>query len=117
MAKYTFQCASCHKIIQKRASWGDEVLCDICKTPMAQELPHIGGQEVRETVDVLTGSKWIADQEAILKERKADYFWKVEVPRMVDSGIYSLETMLENGWVYYDDKGILVTRTKPPQKG
>ena len=79
-------------------------------------MPVISGQEVRETVDTYVGTKWKQDQKDLVKERKADYFWEIEVPKKVNSGIYSLQTMLENGWVYVDDKGKLQTRTKPPQK-
>jgi hypothetical protein len=104
-------------MITKYCAMGDEQLCDFCKTPMKLQMPNILGQEVRETVDAMTGSKWIQDQQEIIKERKADYFWSIEVPRMVNSGTYSIETMFENGWVYYNEKGDLVTRTKPPQKG
>jgi len=56
------------------------------------------------------------DYDEILKERKADYYWGTIVPEMVDSGTYTIETMLEQNWVYYNEKNELVTRNKPPQK-
>ncbi len=83
---------------------------------MDRALPNIKAPQVTENVDKHFGKSWKQDQKELLKERKADYFWSVEVPRLVNSGIYSLETMLENQWVYYDEKGNLCTRTKPPEK-
>jgi hypothetical protein len=44
---------------------------------------------------------------------KEDYFWEVEVPRLVQT--YSTETCIENGWLKYNDKGELVIN-KPPKK-
>lgn len=79
-------------------------------------MPMLRGLKNTETVDKFTNKKHISDHEEILAERKADYYWEVEVPKMVNSGTYSLETMLEQNWVYYNEKGELVTRTKPPQK-
>jgi hypothetical protein len=83
---------------------------------MKRQLPKIRGLKNTETVDKFTNRKHISDQKEIVAERKADYYWEVEVPKMVASGTYSLETMLEQDWVYYDEKGNLVTRNKPPQK-
>jgi hypothetical protein len=79
-------------------------------------MPNIKAAKTTETVDKLLNRKHVADHQLSLKERKLDYYWEVEVPRMVDSGTYSLETMLEQGWVYYDEKGNLTTRIKPPHK-
>lgn len=79
-------------------------------------MPTIRGLKNTETVDKFTNKKHFSDQKEIINERKLDYYWEVEVPKMVNSGIYELDTMLEQGWVYYNEKNELVTRTKPPQK-
>ena len=79
-------------------------------------MPSLRGLKTTETVDKYTNRKHISDHDNVLKERKLDYYWSVEVPKMVNSGTYSIETMIEQGWVYYDEKGNLITRTKPPQK-
>jgi len=79
-------------------------------------MPTLRGLKNTETVDKFTNKKHIDDQQSIISERKADYYWEVEVPKLVNSGVYGLDTMLEQGWVYYDEKHKLVTRTKPPQK-
>ena len=116
MPKYTYLCPNGH-IEQIFADHNrQECICTTCGELAHRKLPKLSGQEVRETVNKHLGTTWKQDQGEMLKERKADYFWEVEVPRMVNSGVYSLETMLENGWVYYNEKNELVTRTKPPQK-
>ena len=79
-------------------------------------MPRLRGLKNTEVVNKHTNEKHIVDQDDIVTERKADYYWSVEVPKMVASGTYELDTMLENDWVYYNEKGELVTRTKPPQK-
>jgi hypothetical protein len=79
-------------------------------------MPNLSGLKNTETVDKFTNKKRVENQEDILKERKADHYWEQVVPKLVESGTYSLETMLEQGWVYYNEKNELVTRTKPPQK-
>jgi hypothetical protein len=83
---------------------------------MKRQMPSLRGLKTTETVDKYTNRKHISDHSNVLKERKLDYYWSVEVPKMVNSGTYSIETMIEQNWVYYDEKGNLITRTKPPQK-
>jgi hypothetical protein len=83
---------------------------------MKRQMPKLRGLKNTETVDKFTNKKHINDQKEIVNERKLDYYWEVEVPKLVDSGIYGLDTMIEQGWVYYNEKHELVTRTKPPQK-
>lgn len=116
MPKYTYVCRKCKKELQKFASIKDKTIpCD-CGDTMNRQMPKLKAPKVTETVDKYTNKKHLDDQDNIRKERKLDYYWKHEVPKMVDSGTYSLETMLDQGWVFYDEKGNLVTRTKPPQK-
>jgi hypothetical protein len=81
-----------------------------------RQMPKLAGIKTTEVVDKYTNKKHVADQKQVLQERKLDYYWEKLVPEMVNSGTYTLETMLEKGWVYYDEKKNLVTRTKPPQK-
>jgi copper chaperone CopZ len=92
----------------------DKIKCDKCGNEMNRELPNITSTtEVREVVDPYTNTTWIKDQQDLLKKRKEDYYWEVEVPRFVEK--YSIETCLEQGWLVYNDKGELVIN-KPPSK-
>lgn len=116
MPKYTYACQSCGKQIQKFASIKDSTLVCECGNTMNRKMPNLKPPKVTEVVDKYSNKKHIQDQKDILNERKLDYYWAHEVPKMVESGIYALDTMLEKGWVFYDEKGNLVTRTKPPQK-
>jgi len=83
---------------------------------MKRALPNIRGIQTNELIDKYSNKSLVANHKEIINERKQDHYWAVDVPNMVDSGIYTLETMLEKEWVYYDEKGNLTTRTKPPQK-
>ena len=118
MPKYTNECPSCGHTLQKYNNPKDapNYCCPHCGTTMVKKMPIIKGVKTTETVDKYTNKKHVADHKEIVNERKQDFYWSKEVPKMVNSGIYELSTMLEKGWVYYDDKGNLVTRTKPPQK-
>lgn len=81
---------------------------------MKRLMPKIDGQtEVRELVDPYLNKTHSKDQESVLKERKEQYYWEIEVPRLVEK--YSLETCLEQKWLVYNDKGELVIN-KPPSK-
>lgn len=80
---------------------------------MPRALPTLSGQEVTETVDLLTNRKWKQDQGEIIDNRKENYYWEIEVPRLVEK--YSLETCLEQGWLVYNEKEELVIN-KPPSK-
>lgn len=117
MPKYTFACKKCGSLQQKFANIDTEhIPCSVCDSTMDREMPKLAGLKTTEVVDKYTNKKHVADQKEILNERKLDYYWEKLVPEMVNSGTYSVETMLEKGWVYYDEKKNLVTRTKPPQK-
>jgi len=118
MPKYTFKCSLGHEI-QKYVDTSVKAFpCEhsCCSAVMERQLPKLSGKaSVTETVDSHTGVKWGDDHVKEIDDRKRTYYWEVEVPRMVNSGTYSLETMLENKWVYYDDKGNLITRIRPPE--
>lgn len=84
---------------------------------MDRMIPRLNGAvESLETVDKESGTKWRADHNEDLKARSDLYFWKHHVPRLVDSGVYSLETLLQNGWVIVNAKGQIEVQTTPPNK-
>ncbi len=116
MAKYRFICEKCNKESERYASLKDSFTCS-CEGKMIRQMPILNGPvTTRETINKVTGHTWIADQEEIVKDRKDEYFWSVEVPRLVNSGTYSLQTMLEQGWISVDDAGKIHTNNKPPSK-
>lgn len=116
MPKYVFKCTKCNKELTKYTSSLTKTIKCECSNIMNRQMPRLRGLKNTETVDKFTNKKHIDNHQGILDERKADYYWSVQVPEMVDSGTYQLDTMLEQNWVYYNEKGELVTRTKPPQK-
>jgi intracellular sulfur oxidation DsrE/DsrF family protein len=116
MPKYTFICQKCGKSIQKYAAASQRFNQCECGQQVERQMPNLAGTKTTETVDKLLNRKHTVDQENSMKERKLTYYWEVEVPNMVNSGVYSIETMLEQGWIYYNEKGELTTRTKPVQK-
>jgi len=84
---------------------------------MHKQFPTLNGPaNVREVIDKHTGITWIDDQQQMVKDRKDNYYWSVEVPRFVASGVYSLETMLENSWIRVDDAGKIHVNNVPPNK-
>ncbi len=116
MPKYTFRCESCSEEKQIYVSTSTKQCpCD-CGGDMNRQIPQIGGIQVNELMDKYTNKSLITGHKEIIQERKLDHYWAVEVPNMVNSGTYALDTMLEREWVFYDEKGDLITRTKPPQK-
>ena len=81
---------------------------------MARQMPTLNGPTtVHEVPDKRSGAKWLDDHERMIQDRKLKYFWEVEVPRMVASGTYTMETLLENGWVWFDDNKQMHIHTKP----
>ena len=115
MPKYTFTCKCGLSKQIYVSSLVKKHDCE-CGSNMNRELPTLGGIKTTETIDKFTNRKHVTNQKEILYARKQDYYWAVEVPKLVESGVYGLDTMIEKGWVYYDEKHNLVTRTKPPQR-
>lgn len=115
MPKYIFSCNCCKAKTHKYVPTSVETItCEVCGKVMNRDLPNTNSAtEVREIVDPYTNRKWGKDHEAVMKKRKEDHYWEVEVPRLVET--YSLETCLEQGWLIYNDKGELVIN-KPPSK-
>ena len=118
MPKYRFTCSVCENqqsaIVSAKIN---NIVCALCNNSMHRNMPILNGPSTTsEVVDKYTGITQIDDQPLIIKDRKEDYYWSVEVPRMVNSGTYSLETMLENSWIYVDDSGKIHVNTKPLKK-
>lgn len=116
MPKYTFRCDKCEKEKQVYVPTSVKTQTCECGFDMDRKMPKIGGTQVNELHDKYSGKSLIQDHKEIVNARKTDHYWSVEVPKMVNSGIYELGTMLEKDWVFFDEKGELVTRTKPPQR-
>jgi hypothetical protein len=84
---------------------------------MEIQLPTlVGASEVRETVNAGTGVRWKQDQPDMIKQRHDEYFWSHEVPRLVASGTYSVQTMVEQGWIWFDDNKQMQVYAKPPHR-
>jgi predicted RNA-binding Zn-ribbon protein involved in translation (DUF1610 family) len=115
MPKYNFSCKSCSTKVHKYVPATIETTtCPQCGEVMNRDLPNTNSQtEVRELVDPYTNITWGKDHEAIMKKRREDHYWKVEVPRLVEK--YSVQTCIEQGWLVYNDKGELVIN-KPPSE-
>ena len=118
MPKYTFICKSCENKVQLNLHRSIKTIpCKKCKHDMQRQLPTLSGAStVKETIDPAIGTTWIDGQKEAVKERHDSYFWTVEVPRMVQSGVYSIETMLEQGWIWFDDDKKMHIHNKPPHK-
>jgi len=114
--KYIFKCTECNKELTKYTPTSTKTIECECGKTMDRQMPRLRGLKNTETVDKFTNKKHIDDHQNILDERKADYYWSVEVPKMVKSGTYQLDTMLEQDWVSFNEKGDLVINTKPPGK-
>lgn len=117
MPRFKFKCTACDKIEPRRVKVGTkEVECE-CGNKMVWQMPTLNGaSEVLETIDKESGTQWRSDHKDDLEKRKAEYFWKHEVPRLVDSGTYGLDTLIENGWVIINEKGQIEVQTTPPHK-
>lgn len=115
MPKYRFTCTSCNKEHEKFAAVKTETLpCPDCKADMKKEFPSQGSLAVTEIVDSFTGIRNEDDQKLKTQDRKQTHFWKIEVPRLVQT--YSLQTCLEEGWLVYNDKGELVVGKSPRKR-
>ena len=114
MPKYKFICIECG-LQQTKISSIDvlQINCADCGGQSDRQLPTILGQQVNEVVNDYTGTNVNQNQKELLAKRRDDYYWEVEVPRLVEK--YSVETCLENNWLIYNDKGELVIN-KPPSK-
>lgn len=118
MPKYSFQCPDCGATEDRYVSRSvKDITCAECHKISLRQMPTLNGpSSVTEVVDKYTGVTQRQNQKEEVQERRAEYYWTVEVPRFVASGIYSLDTMLENGWVWVDDNLQIHTNNRPPHK-
>ena len=118
MPKYSFQCPSCGAETQMYVPpLVKQVECKTCSSTMDRQMPSLNGPaNVREVIDKHTGITWTDGQQDMVKERREEYYWTIEVPKFVSSGTYSLETMLENGWIWVDDADKIHIHDKPPHR-
>jgi len=121
MPKYTFICPECDTTEQLTVDRRmKEVICRNClpkESQMKRQMPKLGGQPtVNEVINKHTGTTWADGQQESIKARRDKYYWEQEVPRMVRSGTYGIDTMLENGWVYFNDKDEMCINDKPPSE-
>lgn len=114
MAKRTFRCSSCGKEFHLYVTSTVAVECG-CGSPATVLPPKVLSPDVTETVDQGRNVKWREGQQEDIAERRQDHYWSVEVPKFVRSGVYTMQTMIENGWVYFDEKNEMHIRTKPPE--
>lgn len=119
MPKYTFMCPNCgHSFQQQVHRTIKKMACPKCPlADMERLLPSLNGSPtVSEIIDKVTGKAHKQDQSTMVRERKSKYFWSVEVPRMVNSGVYGVDTMLQQGWIWFNDKKQMQIYTIPPHK-
>ena len=108
MAKYRFQCEKCSTVVERYVAVSVETLpCKECGSLSKRLFPNIGSKKVTEVVDPFLNVRQEEDHKKQLEDRRTEYFWEVEVPRFVQSGVYSMETMLAEGWLVYNEKGEL----------
>jgi len=117
MAKYTFKCEHCNTVKQTYASLSTQTIICSCGNKMLRQMPILNGpSKVTEVVDKYTGRTWMRDQEQEVKMRRDDYYWSIEVPRFVSSGVYAIDTMIENGWIWIDDNDQIQVYTTPRER-
>ena len=117
MPRYTFSCPNGHQF-QAFAQINEQALaCKICSAISTRLLPKLSDKtDLKEKVDSFTGIQRAPDQKDLVESRNKDHYWQIEVPRLVNSGTYSIQSMLEYGWVYYNDKGQIQIRDHPPNR-
>lgn len=115
MPRYRFKCDTCSFELEKFVSPSVQTVpCKQCEgKQMTRQFPGSGSQVARELIDNYTGVRTAPDEKLQNQARKTEYFWEVEVPRLIQT--YSIETCLQEGWLVYNDKQELVIN-KPPSK-
>jgi len=116
MAKRTYKCLRCERVQQLVGPRSASVVCDTCGEIMVVQMPIVSKPTVHESPDKQSGKLWLDDHAQVMKDRKENYYWAVLVPRMVQSGVYSMETILQNGWAWIDDAGHMHVYDKPPSR-
>lgn len=116
MPWYTFKCNRCNLVEKHKVDISIKSMpCEMCRVGvMMRQLPKTAEPDTKEILDKDSGINYLEDQHAIIKARKEDYYWKVEVPRLVAT--HSVQTCLENGWAWLDDSGGVHIHDKPPAR-
>lgn len=115
MPKYKFICRCGAEVVKYTSASTSSIKCNACNQAMKRQIPSSVEQAaVKELVDAYTGVYLPPDNKEILDARRSEYFWKVEVPRLVNE--YPVEHCLQEGWLYVDEQGKLQVQTKPPHK-
>lgn len=115
MPKYRFICDCGAEVAKYTSASTLSVACAVCNGTMSRQIPaSVEQSTVKELVDSYTGVHLPPDNKEILEARRSEYFWKVEVPRLVNE--YPVEHSLQEGWLYVDEQGKLQVQTKPPHK-
>lgn len=116
MPKYRFTCRQCEAEIVKYVPASTlYAVCSVCGGDMQRLIPSTVEQStVKEMVDSYSGIHLVPDNKEILEARRSEYFWAVEVPRLVQE--YPPDHCLKEGWIYYDEQGNIKVHTKPPHK-
>jgi hypothetical protein len=117
MARYTFICPKCASTVQTYVpSSCFDVKC-ACGADMVRQIPKISKPTVHEVLDKRGGKQLIENSKEELTARKEKYYWEVEIPRLVQSGIYTMETMVTNGWItMLEDKTFVINKKPPSQR-
>ena len=114
MAKYRYLCDSCKKEKTSDSSSSSNSIACTCGNQMTRLPPTITKSELKEVVDKYTNIHLSPDNDEIIKQRKLEHYWAVEVPRLVNE--YPIETSLQEVWMYFDESNKLQVQTKPPHK-
>lgn len=115
MPKYRFTCECGAEVMRYTSASTFSTVCPKCSSEMRRQIPSfVEPATVKETIDSYTGVRVPPDNKEILEFRRSEYFWKVEVPRLVAQ--YPVEHSLSEGWLYLDEQGKLQIQTKPPHK-
>lgn len=115
MPKYRFICDCGAEVTKYTSASTFSLVCAVCSKSMNRQIPSSVEQStVKELVDAYTGIHLPPDNKEILDARRSEYFWSVEVPRLVTQ--YPVEHSLQEGWMYVDEQGKLQVQTKPPHK-
>ena len=116
MPLFTFKCPECNTKRQMFVSASrQDIPCHTpnCRATARRQLPISNHADVTEIAYSHNNIVQLQGQREILEKRRDTHYWKNEVPRMVSSGVYSVQTMLEMGWVYLDERGEVQVYTKP----
>lgn len=114
MPKYSFKCPSCKKEGSFYTNIETTEKDCSCGSKMERQVPTISKPLVKEKVDSYTNINVSVDNKEELEERKLEHYWAEIVPRLVQQ--YPPEICLQEGWMYFDDKGQIQIQTKPPHK-